>query len=88
MVFPSLDVGGKILEDGIAKVHKNERVLNANETANYEAGGGDFNLNLHFEGGFFGSDREIEKLADTIEKKIMPKMNRAKGINNRKVKTY
>jgi hypothetical protein len=44
-----------------------------------------FNLNLHFDGGFFGSDREIEKLAATIEKRISPKFARAKGFEQRKI---
>lgn len=53
--------------------------------SNVGGAGGDFKLELHFDGGFFGSDREIEKLADTIEKRIAPKFNRAKGFENRKI---
>lgn len=88
MVFPSLDVGGKILEDGIAKVHKNERVLTATQTQAYESGGGDVNIEFRFDGGYFGTDRELEKLVDTIESRIIPKINKQKGNSTRSFKTY
>ena len=35
--IPALDTGGRILGDGLAHVHAGERVLNAQETAAYEA---------------------------------------------------
>lgn len=82
MVFdiPKLDTGGFIKSSGIAEVHKGERVLNASETA---ALGTKVEVNLHFDGGYFGSDRELQKLVDTIEKQIVPKINRVKGLENR-----
>jgi hypothetical protein len=77
---PKLDTGGFITGSGIAEVHKGERVLNRNEVANM---GGNVELNLHFDGGYFGSDRELEKLVTTIETRIMPKIQRAQGVKTR-----
>lgn len=65
----------EIKRTGVAEVAKGERIRYADQ----EAGGGDFNLNLHFDGGYFGSDRELEKLVSTIEKRVMPRIQRARG---------
>lgn len=75
---------------GIRKFHMGGLVDAANLTSGaprVSGGATDsgFNLALHFDGGFFGTDREIEKLAATIEKRIAPKLSRAKGFENRKI---
>jgi TP901 family phage tail tape measure protein len=74
--IPSLDVGGVIARSGIAEVHKNERVLTAAETAAYNSSASKIEAHFHFEGGYFGTDRELEKLVDRMEKEIIPKVNR------------
>lgn len=79
---PSLDVGGMIRKSGIAEVHKGERVLNAAQTAAYNAGGST-EIHVHIDGNFFGSDREIEKLVSRIDREITPKLNKIKGTQSR-----
>ncbi len=79
--------GGKTLSDGIAMLHKGETVVDAPLTRKLEQnmGSGDTNINLHFNAGYFGTDRELEKLVDTIESRIVPKLERAKGMNQRSI---
>lgn len=89
MVFPTVPqmmVGGSILKDGVAKVHQGETVVTkklSDGIANSNMGGPTFNIEVT--GPFFGSERELEDLAAKIERKITPKLNRAKGMENRRL---
>ena len=84
LVFPHLDVGGSILKDGAAVVHRGETVVTEKLSRAIEEGGvGGIKFDIHIDGPFFGSDKEIEKLADTLEKRIVPKIQKIRGHENR-----
>jgi TP901 family phage tail tape measure protein len=77
--------GGSVLRDGIAKIHKGETVVTADLSDklvkginNLEAGGSGPHVHLHFEGGFFGTDRDYEKLGKKI-KEVSYAGTRARG---------
>jgi TP901 family phage tail tape measure protein len=82
LVLPAMDTGGYVVQDGVAQVHKGETVLTKKLTDALNAGsvGGDVEINLHFEGGFFGTDRELEKLQLKLEQDIVPKIQKARGV--------
>lgn len=98
MVFPEMRVGGDVLGDGIAKVHAGETVITRKLTdaiaslnmGNTYNNGGDtpVEVNIHFDGGFFGSDRELQKFQDKMESDIIPKIQRARGAGKRRVSGY
>lgn len=80
--IPAMGVGGHIYSDGIAKVHAGETVITKKLTdalSGANLGGGDVNIELHFDGGFFGTDRDLEKLQRKLETDIVPKIQKAKG---------
>jgi SLT domain-containing protein len=90
MVFPSMDVGGQVYGDGFAKVHAGETVLTAALTKKVESmlasngGNGDI-YNFTFDlSGYMGSNRELEKLVDTMETRVLPKFRRTEGQQNRR----
>lgn len=92
MVFPQMDVGGQVMRDGVAKVHAGETVLTAGltnllgEVINQGGGvGGDINVEINISGGFMGSQRDLENFVDTIETKVVPRIRRAQGMENRKI---
>lgn len=66
----------QINKTGLAEVAKGEQIKYADQ------GGGSGDVHLHFEGGFFGTDREIAKLGKEIDR-VMAKNNRAKGFESR-----
>lgn len=83
LVIPAMATGGYVAQDGIAQVHQGETVLtkkltDAMNTGN--VGTGDVNIELHFDGGFFGTDRDLEKLQLKLEQDIIPKIQKAKGV--------
>lgn len=82
---PHMSNGGAIAASGLAQVHAGETVVTDKLSRAVENGdfGGGMHLDLHFDGGYFGSDRELEKLVDTIETRIVPKLQRARGQQNR-----
>lgn len=81
--IPRFHTGNALIKKtGLAEVAKGERILRPEQGS-----GGDIKFEFNFEGGFFGSDREIEKLVDTIETRIAPKLSRARGMENRKIST-
>lgn len=84
---PSLDVGGRILGDGFAKVHRGENVFTEKQSQAFGNMGGDIIFDIKVEGPFYGSDRELEDLASRIATKVTPKMNRARGMENRTFKS-
>jgi TP901 family phage tail tape measure protein len=85
MVFPvpKFHQGNALInKTGLAEVARGERILRPEQGES-----GNVEVNLNFNGGFFGSDRELEKLQTMLETKVIPKMQRAKGMERRKIKT-
>jgi hypothetical protein len=89
MVFPSMDVGGQVHTDGIAKVHAGETVLTKALSDKVERmlamsgdGGGNVTIEIDLSG-YMGSNRELEKLVSTIDTKVVPKIQRAQGTQKR-----
>lgn len=82
---PHMMDGGSIAKSGLAQVHAGETVVTEKlSRAVEESGLGDnISFPLHFEGGYFGTDRELEKLVDTIETRILPKIRKIRGQQNR-----
>lgn len=88
LIFPEMMTGGAVVEEGIAKVHQGETVLTKQLTdaltANGNVGGGNVDIDLHFDGGFFGTDRDLRKLQEKLESDIIPQIQRSKGqVSNR-----
>lgn len=65
----------QVKQTGLAEVAKGERIKYADQEGGTE-------LHFHFEGGFFGTDKEIRKLGKEIER-VMATQKRAQGMEPR-----
>lgn len=81
--LPAMKKGGYVVEDGIAQVHAGETMLTkklTDQLSNSNMGGDTYRFDLHFDGGFFGTDRDLEKLQLKLEQDIVPKIQKAQGM--------
>jgi pyridoxal/pyridoxine/pyridoxamine kinase len=80
--------GADIIREGPAYLHAGERVLTKDLTGKLDKqisninNGGDVHLHIS---GFMGGQQEINNLVEIIERKVLPKINKSKGIDPRRV---